>query len=550
MDQGAGELMARGDDDRGDFGGGIGMTPPDPLRLAWCELSDLGNAERLAAWAAGKLVYVAEWGAWAANTGTHWDSEDGDRRAALLAHDVARNIRAEAEALAKALLNGPEIDLPSWATRDMVEERILNLRKWAVQSGNAAKTAGMLTQASHEMPASPADFDQDRFALNVLNGTLRIRKVDGKAVITRTDHDPEDRISRCCATVYDDKAECAFWRTRLEKVLPNKEIRDFFQEVIGYSFTGSNREQLFFMHQGRGGDGKSKTMDCLRDMAGSYGLAVDVKSFLVGPDRSAADASPDLVRMQGDTRLITCGEPRVGQAIDDNKVKCFTGGGKIQARPPYGRKIIEFVPRGKPHMEVNNRPRIPGADDGIWRRICIFAWPYQFTRAERAEMLDIDAVLREEWPGILNWVLEGMARWIERGALEVPKAITELVDDYRRSSSPFGEWFLDRVDTSDPVVTTETTELYRDYKGWCEDNAVGDREILSSTSFGKALGDKHIIKFKDGHGRIRRRGAKLRPLAAGAEGAGTARDFSGGGADGGAASLDDDFDPFDPGSAV
>jgi putative DNA primase/helicase len=535
--------MARGDDV---VAGGFSMTPPDPYQLAWCEMSDLGNAERLAAWACGKLLYVAEWAGWAVFDGVRWNAEDGDRRAVLLAHEVARNMRAEAEALAAELVGGGT-RLPKWANREMVEERILALRKWAVQTGNASKTAGMLSQASAEMPATADEFDREIYALNVQNGTLRIAKdAAGKVTVSRRDHDPVDRITRVCATDWDPEADCPFWRARLEKVLPSQAVRDCFQEAIGYAFTGSNREQFFFMHQGRGGDGKTMTMDCLRDMAGSYGLSTDVKTFLVGPERSASDADPALFRMQGDTRLITCGEPRIGQALDDNKVKCFTGGSKMQARPPYGKKILEFVPRGKAFMEVNNKPRIPGADDGIWRRIVVFPWRYQFSAAERAQMLDVAGELRKEWPGILNWVLEGMARWLERGALVIPQEMLDIVEDYRRAANPFGEWFLDRVDVSDPGATIESSALYGDYKDWCSESGVADREIMSTTAFGRALGDRQLIKFKGARGNVMRRGAKLRPPTTALERAPASGSHGASAPEGrglGPSVLDDDDDP-------
>jgi len=55
------------------------------------------------------------------------------------------------------------------------------------------------------------------------------------------------------------------------------------------------------------------------------------------------------------------------------------------------------------------------------------------------------------------------------------------------------------------------TELYNDYEEWCERQGIGDREVMTSTAFRRALGDRQILKGgKDRDGRTLRRGAQLR----------------------------------------
>ena len=55
------------------------LTPPDPERLAWYEMNDLGNAERLKARSGGLLLFVRNKG-WIAWDGRRWSLEDGERR--------------------------------------------------------------------------------------------------------------------------------------------------------------------------------------------------------------------------------------------------------------------------------------------------------------------------------------------------------------------------------------------------------------------------------------------------------------------------------------
>ncbi|MBB3875298.1 DNA primase family protein [Sphingomonas aquatilis] len=503
------------------------MTTVDPLALCWREMSDLGNAERLEVRAGGKLVHVREWG-WVAYNGIRWSAEDGQRLAMLKTHEVARGIRDEIAALAEV----PDEELRSrfgeWCTTERRQDRVINLHKHAVQSGNASKATAMLAQAAtlDELNRRMDDFDGDLLVVNTSNRTLRFRRTkdapEGKRWhIIDAPHDPADLLTRAMTCDYDPKAEAPGWHKHLTTVLPDPAVRDYFQQVIGYALSGLTVEQCMFMLQGKGGDGKSTTMNILRELMGGYGVAADVQTFMAAGQRSGADATPDLVRLAGDTRLVCTQEPKRGSAIDEQRIKQFTGGSPIQARANYG-DAFEFKARGKLFMECNSRPRISGDDDGIWRRIVIILFPHQFKGA--AIDKGVEDRLLAEGPGILNWMLEGLRLWLEAGRLVQPPSVAEAVEEYRRSANPFGEWMAARVDTSDPNVLTLSSSLYNDYKSWCEAEGVSDRELMNSTAFGRALGDRQILLGpKDGKGLKRRRGARLRdndaPLSAAADSA-------------------------------
>lgn len=487
----------------------IDITPADPLQLAWKELSDLGNADRLVARTGGRLLHVDGRG-WTAFADTHWSAEKGEVLAARQAHAVARAIREEIAALKEAI---EQRRLPPNVSEEMAKDRLVNLYKWAVTSGNANKTAAMLSQAANLVPATREDFDREPLALNVLNGTLRAeRGADGHWALELAPHDPNDMLSRVADVEYHPKAECPEWDRHLATVLPDADVRRFFQTIIGYSLTGLRTEQCIVLLQGKGGDGKSTTMNAIREILGGYAAAADVQTFMAGAVRSGADASPDLARLSGDVRLCSTGEPRRGGQLDEAKVKAITGGSPIAARELHG-DLFEYVPRFLLVLECNAKPRISGDDDGIWRRILVIMFPHQFDERKggKPDKRILERLMGER-SGILNWALQGMLAWLEAGELVAPQPVVDAVEDYRRAANPFGEWFHERVDTRDPNILTLAGELFDDYKEWCELQGVGDRDLLNSTSFGRRLGDLQILKGpKDAKGRIRRRGASLRP---------------------------------------
>lgn len=487
--------------------GGLGSIPIgviDPWRLAWFKTNDDGNALRLAARAGGRLVHVAKWG-WLAYDGCRWSAEDGQRLANLAAIEVSRGMIDEIEALEER-----KADPPEGMTADDLGERIKLLRQHAVTSGNAPKTKALLEQASNlpDFNRVLEEFDTDLYAINCLNKTLRFEKaVEGWAV-KAYDHDPADHITRVTACAWNPTADMAAWEQHMEAVLPNAAVRRYFQKIIGYAATGLTVEQIFVMLQGKGGDGKSTTMDVIRIVLGLYAIVGNVKTFLSGANKDAGAATPELVRFVGDTRLISVGEPKARQALAEEMVKSFTGGSALPARANYGDEF-EFEPRGKVVMEVNSRPRISGDDDGIWGRIVILLFPRQFRRKKGwVKTMKKDLLANRE--GVLSWIVEGVRAYLEEG-LEPPEEVAAAIEEYRRSANPFTEWMNARVDTSDPLALCYPSELYADYKAWCERESIGEREIMTSTAFGRALGDRQIMLGpKDGRGLKRRRGARLR----------------------------------------
>jgi putative DNA primase/helicase len=473
--------------------------------LAWKELNDLGNAERLVERHRGKLCWVDGRG-WVAFAGTHWSAEEGAAIATRAAQDVSRSMRDEYQALK---LQIDENRLRKGISHEFAKDRLAELRKWSKTSGNANKTSAMLAQAQSLVMKRRDDFDTDPLAINCLNGTIRaVKGAEGRWSLRFGGHDPEDLISKLADVEYHPDAACPEWERHLATVLPSAAVRDFFQMVVGYALTGLRIEQVIVMLQGRGGDGKSTTMDVIRRMLGGYGMAADVQTFMAGAARSGADASPDMARLAGDVRLCSTGEPRRGGALDEAKIKAITGGSPIAARE-LNQSLFEFIPGFVLFLECNAKPRISGDDDGIWRRIIVILFPHQFKEGE------VDKRAKErllaELPGVFNWALRGMLNWLEAGHLTAPPEVIEAVEDYRRGANPFGEWFAERCDTSNPHALELAADLYGDYKTWCEANAVGDREMLSSTRFGTALGDRQILKgTRASDGKIRRRGARLR----------------------------------------
>jgi putative DNA primase/helicase len=496
------------------FGSGRRMPrAPSDDELSRYDLNDFGNAMRLIRLVGGdvdedggvdlrcaRLLYLrdAGWIGFDPGRGA-WDLLHGARQATRMAHKVAQGLFPQLQLRVEAL------------DSDVSARTIKDILGFAEQCGNRGRTASMLAQAEAYLQVDLEDFDKDPLTLAVRNGTLRFRRGrDGPKMRFDPYHDPGDRLTRIAAADYIPDAPAALWLAKLEEWLPEEPRRRYVQRLTGYSATGCTEEQKIFIFQGLGNDGKSTYVAAIRDTLGQgeYAATADVKTFLDTGMRSAGDASPDMARLAGDTRLVCVSEPPRGSKLNDGLIKSFTGGAPVLARR-LRQDPFEFTPRGKVLMEANIRPNPSGDDEGIWRRISLVLWKNPVPKEKVDKRLG--SQLAEERSGILNWIVAGVMDWLAQGLAEPPE-VAEALDDYRKGASPFSDWFLERLDISDREAIEGATELYTDFKEWMERN--GHEKVISQKIFGQALGDRQVLltsKHPD-TGRKRRKGARLRPL--------------------------------------
>ena len=74
--------------------------------------------------------------------------------------------------------------------------------------------------------------------------------------------------------------------------------------------------------------------------------------------------------------------------------------------------------------------------------------------------------LKEEWPGILAWMIEGCLDWQERG-LAPPEAVTAATDAYFAGEDGYSDWIADRCDVA-AGIWSRSSELFASWRDWAE----------------------------------------------------------------------------------
>lgn len=458
--------------------GGKGDKPQSPrpeepdernMRLAFFTLTDLGNAERFCERYRDRLMWCASlgWLAWDAKRWTREGAEDLVKRAE---HVTVRAIQDEA-----AVVKGSgRKDVPEAApgARDYVIEvrrdgtEVLfseKLAKWG-RSSEAVNKLGALSKLSTPYFAVGIEqLDADKMKINVNNGTLVVaRKSDGEDYISFHRHDPADLITKISPVDYDPVATCPEYDKFLARVQPSDAMRLFLHQWLGLSLTGDVSEQKLAYLYGNGSNGKSVLMDAVSYIAGDYGETVPIETFLDhGKSRSGGQATPDLALLPG-VRMLRTSEPEKNSKLAEATVKLVTGGEPIQARH-LNRDFFKFYPQFKLTISGNHRPKISGADDGIWRRFRLVPFTVVIKKEERD--LRLSEKLAAEASGILNRLLDGLRHWCDKGLIE-PDAVTDATAEYRSVSDPLSRFLSTCIEAS-PGERVQSSALFAVYEAWC-----------------------------------------------------------------------------------
>jgi len=421
-------------------------------------LNDKGNAERFVAQHKLDARYVPDRGRWLVWNGTFWTD------------DVVGEVIERAKVTA-SLLFAEAIGLTSVELQRVVARH-------AQTSHQRPRLEAMVKLAASDptIVVRERALDQDDWLFGVRNGVIDLRTGQLRP------HRREDLLTRIAPVEFHHEAQCPIWRAFINRVTGNdSELARYVQRMLGYWLTGSTQEQVFFFLFGSGANGKSTCLNVLRELLGPD-LAKQTAYETLTFKKHGRGSTNDLARLQG-VRVVLTTEIEDGSQLDESLVKQLTGGEPITARYLY-REFSEFEPKFKLVIAGNHKPVIKGDDHGIWRRLHLV--PFTITIPENERDQHLPQKLRQEFPGILNWILEGCIEW-QRTGLQPPRAVVEAVAEYRSDSDVIGQWVSDCCDAGTDK-SVGATEAYSSYKAWAM--TYGFRQ-MSMASFGRKLSERY-----------------------------------------------------------
>ena len=307
------------------------------------------------------------------------------------------------------------------------------------------------------MTLAPDVFDADPWLLNVQNGTLDLRTGDLRP------HRREDMLTRCLPIAYYPDARCPQWVGFLEKAMHAKaELIAFLQKALGYSLTGSTREQCFFLLHGPTKTGKSTFINIAKALLGPYGTQAEMSAFLHKEKDTVRNDLADLAGM----RLVCAIETDEGKRLAEALIKQLTGGtDTIKARFLF-EEYFEYRPQFKIFLATNHKPKVNADDDAVWERIRLIPFAVQIPKDDRDK--ELEAKLRAELPGILAWAVRGCMAWQKDNGLGEPTAVGEATQQYRDEMDDIGRFLREVCFLGEPqTYKTQGSALLKAYHHWC-----------------------------------------------------------------------------------
>lgn len=370
------------------------------------------------------------------------------------------------------------------------EKTQADLLKWATRTASSKGKESMVKECQHlhGIPAAPDEFDSYAEYLNCQNGIVNLRT--GELL----PHDSNFAMSKICYSEYDvEGKEPTLWLKFLADVTDNdQDLMKYIQKSVGYSLTGSNREQCAYFLYGMGNNGKSTFLDTLSDLLGSYSANAQPETIMM---RKWGDggALSDIARLKS-ARFVTSEEPTEGVRLNEGLLKQLTGGSKITCRFLYAEEF-EYTPEFKIWIATNHKPVIRGTDLGIWRRIKLI--PFEVNIPKDKVDKNLKYKLRKEFPQILRWAVDGCRLWMQEG-MEEPMKVQLAVKEYKQEMDLLAG-FLDECVEIDYNCQTRVPAqaLFRAYSQWAKEN---NEYEMSSKKFFTEVTKKLPEKGRDGRG--------------------------------------------------
>lgn len=455
------------------------------------EANDLRSHARLANLAAAdhldKLLHVAGVG-WFVWGGTRFVPDDEDKRVTAAIMSTIRSLAGEA-----------------LADKDLLDD----LKKSSTAGGVGG--VARLMSTIEGIRGSIDDLDADPLLLNVANGVLDLRELEGDGGtpvdwrhLTLHPHDPKYRMTQITRAKFDPDTSSLLLDTFLGRSLPDLEVRSYLQRALGAGLLGVQIEHLLPIMEGEGRNGKGVCYGAVHWAVGSYSYVAPSSLFDLtkgDPNRPA----PAFLALRG-KRLVWVSETAKTVEMDSALIKRLTGGDPITGRLLHKSNSVTFEPSHLLVLVTNSAPRLPADDPAVWARIRRVPWTVVVPPEERDG--DLPQKMRGEADAILAWLLAGLADYRAHGLSE-PQSVTNATAEYAEAQDTVARFMEDRCDSCDDNDGDGTKTLHIEYGRYCRANGVMKEHVLGEKDFGKRLDSLGHPTKKGTGGRRFRSGLKL-----------------------------------------
>ncbi len=446
----------------------------DLTKLAYFKYTDAGNAERLKHVYGDKLRYCTPHKSWFSYNGKRWQEGTVNEVLRMALSTMRQSIQlADSDLFTSA-------------------EQRETFKNFCKRSESYSALKAMTALAAALLPVSPEELDTDHWLLNCQNGVVDLRTGE------LFPPDKKQMLTKICRAEYHEGFTTPLWERFISEIIPDDDLRHYIQKFIGYSITGSIREERFLILYGRGGGGKGTFIESIGHMLGEYADTVPVEIILSSrSDRDGNEPSPELAKLPA-VRMALSSESSKGRYFNEAKIKLITGGDRLTCRrlrcDPF-----TYQPNFKLLLSSNYLPKVSDAmDEGMFRRMVIVPFDAIFDGRR-------DVTLKEQFKeqdnmnAMLAWCVDGCLLWQQEGLENEPAKIIAIRQQYRDDCNIIGQFIEENcVIGSDCRVSV--SDLYNRFKAWALE--CGLKGQYSRNSFSDMMSTRGFTKRVDMKGRF------------------------------------------------
>lgn len=304
---------------------------------------------------------------------------------------------------------------------------------------------------------SPPAIDEYQTKINLNNGTFIFSNTDAYL----RDYDRADFLRYKLPFGYNSTAQCPKFKKYLNRVLPDVEKQQVIAEYLGYVFIRNSILKLekSLILYGSGANGKS--------------VMFEIVQKLLGPNNVSNFTLQSLTDPNGYTRSLLTGKlvnyaSEISSKMNPTLFKQLVSGEPVEARMIYGKPFIlrdyaRFI------FNTNVLPKDLEHNTGFFRRFIIIEFDQTITDEEKNPML-ANEIIKEELPGVFNWILEGLKRLLQQGDFTKCTAAIQAVERYRKDSDSVALFLEDGNYATSKDDQISLKEFYSLYKDFCKDS--------------------------------------------------------------------------------
>lgn len=288
---------------------------------------------------------------------------------------------------------------------------------------------------------------------------------------------------------YNENAYHELLDKTIDKVMCNdKDLRNLFEEMLGYCLYSELKFQKCFMLTGSGSNGKSTILNLIKELIG-----FDNYSTLSVQELEERFKPAQLVG-----KLANLGDDIPDKYMNDTSTfKSVITGGAITVERK-GEQPFNFVNRAKFIFCANNPPKSSDKTDGFMRRIIFIPFNSKFSKddPDYDPFIEDKLLTNESMEYLLKLSIDGLLRLLENNKFtECEKSTNELIK-FEMNNNNIIEWLEEK-----PKLHLEKrTDVYNEYCFWCNENGLTpfSQKVFTNTVLEKNANIKAISKSING----------------------------------------------------